>query len=212
MIRESHFFCVDILCHQRDEIRIQIIRSRRLHRAIAHQNRAQHFLPYRSERTVRAFVIMGAGQSSSSTSYGKESSNPSVVADDATTTASGSHHLSETKPKDDGPSAQTDADSILTTTKVEFYDANRPKGGMPLVHYVCRKKKSKYEKCVKTWYSKEFMTGAGSLNQEEVCGESFEAYKGCILKGIRKEVWDKQGLPPPAEGSPLADLDHGEEK
>jgi Uncharacterised protein family (UPF0203) len=102
------------------------------------------------------------------------------------------------------PCNQTDQSAAAV---IEYHDPNRPNGGMPLVHFVCRKKKKAYEKCVSSWYSKEFMTGAGSLNQEQVCGEKFELYKSCVLKGIRKEIWDKQGLPPPTDGSPLAEVD-----
>lgn len=153
---------------------------------------------------------MGSAQSNSSGSNSNDSSKPTFADDSATSTTTSSVGLSETNAKN-RPAGQTDADGGFTTSKVECYDPKRPEGGMSLVHYVCRKKKSKYDKCVKTWYSKEFMTGAGSLNQEEVCGDTFEAYKSCILKGIRKEIWDKQGLPPPAEGSPLAEFDHGDE-
>ena len=93
------------------------------------------------------------------------------------------------------------------STSVKYYDPNRPKGGMPLVNYVCRKKKKSYDKCVSQWYSKAFLTGTGSsLNQEEVCGPKFELYRTCILKGIKKEIWDKQDLPPPKAGSPLAEV------
>jgi Uncharacterised protein family (UPF0203) len=93
------------------------------------------------------------------------------------------------------------------TTSMEYYDPKRPKGGMPLVHYVCRKKKKSYDKCVSQWYSTDFLTGSGSsLNQEDVCGHKFELYRTCVLKGIKKEVWDKQNLPPPKKGSALAEV------
>jgi len=81
---------------------------------------------------------------------------------------------------------------------------------MALVNYQCRKKKKKYDKCVSEWYTKEFMTGK-SMHQSEVCGDLFEAYRECVLKGIKKEIWDKQGLPPPKEGSPLAEIDDEED-
>ena len=94
-----------------------------------------------------------------------------------------------------------------SSTSVKYYDQNRPNGGMPLVHYVCRKKKKTYDKCVSNWYSNNFLTGNGtSLNQEEVCGTKFESYRTCVLKGIKKEIWDKQNLPPPKEGSPLSEV------
>ena len=93
------------------------------------------------------------------------------------------------------------------STSIKYHDPNRPAGGMPLVNYVCRKKKKSYDKCVSQWYSSDFLTGNGSsLNQEDVCGTKFEAYRMCVLKGIKKEIWDKQNLPPPKEGSLLAEV------
>ena len=88
---------------------------------------------------------------------------------------------------------------------------------MPLVHHVCRKKKRLYDNCVAKHYQ-NFVLGTTStaamidggrepsLKQEDACGDRFEAYRECILKGIKKEIWDKQGLPPPGEGSPLAEV------
>jgi Uncharacterised protein family (UPF0203) len=114
---------------------------------------------------------------------------------------------SREKPMSNDHHPDSPDQSADTAAVIEYHDPNRPNGGMPLVHYVCRKKKRAYDKCVSSWYSKEFITGAGSLNQEEVCGEKFEVYKNCVLKGIRKEIWDKQGLRPPTDGSPLAEVD-----
>jgi Uncharacterised protein family (UPF0203) len=92
------------------------------------------------------------------------------------------------------------------TTTQDHSDPHRPSGGMPLVNYVCRKKKNSYDKCVSHWYNTQFLQSTGTLNQEEVCGDKFELYRTCILKGIKKEIWDKQNLPPPAEGSPLDEI------
>ena len=78
--------------------------------------------------------------------------------------------------------------------------------GMALVEYKCRKKKRRYDKCVSEWYKRDFM-GAKSMDQDEACGDVFELYRTCMLRGIKKEVWDKQGLPPPKEGSALAELE-----
>lgn len=159
---------------------------------------------------------MGSTQSSNSNNNsGKDAIHnlPQVETAAAHASAAASRPLQErrrvpaTRDDDDGTAAAAAAAFSDKSEKVEYHDPNRPEGGMSLVHYVCRKKKRTYDNCVKNWYSKEFMTGAGSLNQEEVCGEKFDAYKSCILKGIRKEVWDKQGLPPPAEGSQLAEVD-----
>lgn len=80
---------------------------------------------------------------------------------------------------------------------------------MALVNYRCRKKKRAYDRCVGDWYSREFMTGQ-SMHQADVCEDRFQAYRECMLKGIKKEIWDKQGLPPPKEGSPLAEIDDDE--
>jgi hypothetical protein len=77
--------------------------------------------------------------------------------------------------------------------------------GMPLVHYKCRRKKKRYDKCVNQHY-REFVTGE-SRSEGEVCHDTFDAYRTCVLKGIKKEIWEKEGLPPPKEGSPLAELE-----
>jgi hypothetical protein len=79
---------------------------------------------------------------------------------------------------------------------------NQPKkipdglSGMPLVKYVCRKKKKTYDTCVQKWYKDEFVPSTGTLNQEEVCGDVFEIYRSCVLKGIKREFFDKEGLRP----------------
>ena len=77
--------------------------------------------------------------------------------------------------------------------------------GMPLVHYKCRKRKKVYDKCVSKWYSEQFLPGK-SVDQEEACGELFDNYRTCVLKGIKKEIWEKQGLPPPKEGSAMDEI------
>jgi hypothetical protein len=75
---------------------------------------------------------------------------------------------------------------------------------MALVNHSCRKSKRRYHRCLSEFYSRDFMTGR---SMEQDCHGPFEAYRECILRGIRTEVWDKQGLPPPKEGSPLSELD-----
>ena len=74
--------------------------------------------------------------------------------------------------------------------------------GMALVQYKCRKRKKLYDRCVSRWYSREFLPGK-SIQQDQACGDLFDQYRACVLKGIKKELWDKQGLPPPKEGSLL---------
>lgn len=76
--------------------------------------------------------------------------------------------------------------------------------GMALVNHQCRKPERRYRKCLNDYYSREFVAGR---SMEQGCEDKFEAYRGCVLRGIKSEIWDKQGLPPPKEGSPLAELD-----
>lgn len=97
-------------------------------------------------------------------------------------------------------------DSAVSVTNRDNSGGSQGLSGMPLVHHQCRRVKRKYDICVRRWYSKEFMTGEGTLSQEEACGDHFDDYRSCILRGIRKEVWDKEGLPAPSEMSPLADV------
>jgi len=78
---------------------------------------------------------------------------------------------------------------------------------MPLVNYVCRQKKKRYDDCVAGWYKGEFLQ---SKSLEQPCDDLFEIYRTCMLKGIRKEVWDKQGLGDPGENSPLSEIDEEE--
>ena len=104
------------------------------------------------------------------------------------------------------------ADATTNDTSSEEKDPKENElSGMPLVHYKCRKRKKRYDRCTKQWYNSQFMTDKISMDQEEACGGLFEAYKTCVLKGIKKEVWEKQGLPPPLEGSALAELAEEEE-
>jgi Uncharacterised protein family (UPF0203) len=76
--------------------------------------------------------------------------------------------------------------------------------GMALVNHRCRKPERRYRRCVSDYYSREFVTGR---SMEQDCQDKFDAYRECVLRGIKSEIWDKQGLPPPKEGSPLAELD-----
>lgn len=98
-----------------------------------------------------------------------------------------------------------EADGAFSSLDDETPSKEATLSGMKLVNYKCRRRKKLYEKCVKNWYSQEFLPGK-SINQEEACGELFDNYRACILKGIKKEIWDTQGLPPPKEGSPLDEI------
>ena len=84
--------------------------------------------------------------------------------------------------------------------------------GMDLVNYKCRRKHKAYKTCVKQWYQGEFLS-AKSVDQDEACAHEFERYQKCVLKGIRKEVYEKQfGGRPPLPDSPLAELENEEKE
>jgi hypothetical protein len=102
--------------------------------------------------------------------------------------------------------AEQAAASSTSSASGKTHKPHQQRSGMDLVNHECRKGKRAYQKCVNTWYSKGFITGnTSSLNQEEACGDLFDDYRACVLRGIRREFWDREGLPPPEEG-PLADV------
>ena len=108
--------------------------------------------------------------------------------------------------KTSSPSTASNTSSSISSKSSSNTVKENQLSGMDLVNYKCRRKKRRYDKCISNWYSKEFLTGK-SMGQEEECGDKFEAYRTCVLRGIKIEVWDKEGLPPPKEGSPLAEID-----
>ncbi|KAL7570339.1 hypothetical protein ACA910_017182 [Epithemia clementina (nom. ined.)] len=73
--------------------------------------------------------------------------------------------------------------------------------GIALVNFKCRRKEKVYKKCVSKQFS-AFVDGK-EVDQEEACGELFDRYRRCYLKGIQKVIWGKDS-PPPAKGSALA--------
>jgi Uncharacterised protein family (UPF0203) len=109
-----------------------------------------------------------------------------------------------------GNEQQVGADAIPTSpdkTDIKRTTASAADGGltgMALVNHQCRKPERRYRKCLTDYYSREFVTGR---SMEQDCQDKFDAYRECVLRGIKAEIWDKQGLPPPKEGSPLAELD-----
>jgi Uncharacterised protein family (UPF0203) len=152
---------------------------------------------------------MGSSQSTSvsSSTYSKEtqSSQRDVNA------ISDSEWLAKVTSKNEEGSRTHEDNAMPIETEISYHTTEKSSppqdlSGMQLVHHVCRKRKKIYDKCVSTWFEKEFLNGK-STHQEEVCGNKFELYRKCLLKGIRKEVWEKQyKLPPPGEDSPLADV------
>ncbi|GKY96540.1 hypothetical protein MPSEU_000613500 [Mayamaea pseudoterrestris] len=103
-------------------------------------------------------------------------------------------------PSDDSSSSQATPSS---TNNAEL-NSNENLSGMELVNHKCARKKNRYEKCSSDFY-KEFLTGK-KISQAEACDDKYQAYRTCVLKGIKIEVWDKQGLPPLKEGSPLLEV------
>jgi len=78
--------------------------------------------------------------------------------------------------------------------------------GIDLVNYKCRKKEKAYKSCVSEFYKGKFLAAKGDNDDQEMqCGDLFEVYRRCYLKGVQKEVWEKKGAGyMPAEGSMLA--------
>jgi hypothetical protein len=115
----------------------------------------------------------------------------------------------------DSPTNKNDPlGQVPTTTTVEitkessnnadkFKSKKQERSGIDAVNYKCRKKKAAYDNCVSEWYNERFLTGK-SISQEEECGNLFETYRQCYLKGIKREFFDK-GKKRPKEGSILAE-------
>ena len=110
---------------------------------------------------------------------------------------------------DDHHPNKQEQETVMVFQKDRSQVSSNKLSGMDLVNHKCRRRKRVYDKCVASHY-KNFL-GGKSLDQEEACGEKYEAYRNCTLKGIKKEIWDKEGLPPPKEGSFLSELDDDED-
>ena len=83
--------------------------------------------------------------------------------------------------------------------------------GMDLINHKCRRRKRVYDKCVSDHYN-NFIGGRSNEQQEDVCGDKYENWRQCVLKGIRKEFWERDGLPPPKEGSYLSEIEDDQEE
>lgn len=123
---------------------------------------------------------------------------------------------SASSPKRDDSSSAEDANHTTQQLRLDTKQVNLPVKrpqkkleGMALIQYKCRKSKTKYETCVSDWYGNEFMKG-DYANQEEACGDLFENYKKCVLKGVRKEFWGNK-KEKPKEGSFLSELEEEED-
>ena len=105
--------------------------------------------------------------------------------------------------------SNNESPSRLDTSRIAR--PNKKLDGMALIQYKCRRSKAKYETCVSDWYGNEFMKG-DYANQEEACGDLFETYKKCVLKGVRKEFWGKNNKRKPKEGSFLSELEDADDE
>jgi hypothetical protein len=133
-----------------------------------------------------------------------QSSEPVNTADN------NNNNNNNTTARDDGdPKQDNNTVMVFQKARSQVSKDNNKLSGMDLVNHKCRRRKRVYDKCVAAHY-KNFL-GGKSLDQEEACGEKYEAYRNCTLKGIKKEIWDKEGLPPPKEGSFLSELDDDDE-
>ncbi|CAB9499674.1 expressed unknown protein [Seminavis robusta] len=94
-------------------------------------------------------------------------------------------------------------DSNVTTPPRQPRASKPKRTGIDAVNHKCRKKKAAYDKCFSEWYNERFLQ-LKSINQEEECGELFETYKQCYMKGMKREFFDK-GQKKPKEGSLLAE-------
>lgn len=157
---------------------------------------------------------MGAGQSQSTGGGGAgggagEKSSSSLSS--SSSSLSSPNSAASTKPpswRDDDNNTNDNNDDDGSSSALTDHNKGKEASllsGMPLVHYKCRKRKKLYDRCVTRWYSQEFLPGK-SVDQEAVCGDLFDNYRTCMLKGIKKEIWQKQGLQPPKEGSPLDEV------
>lgn len=129
----------------------------------------------------------------------------------STTTSSSKISVPVTKDADFSPdfpaidrmSLDGDSQKEQSSKTNEKKESSANRTGIHLVNYKCRKKKAKYSKCVSNFYDEKFLQGK-ALNQEEECGDLFETYRRCYLKGIKEEFFDK-GRKKPKEGSVLAE-------
>jgi len=141
----------------------------------------------------------------------KKSASMGATQSSTNDTTSASSSSSSQKEREERRSSTTtnvtkdyDDDDAATATKLASSSSSL--SGMALVNYTCRKKKRRYDVCVTKYYDKQFLKARLDTSQEEKCGDKFELYRECVLKGIRKEIWDKNEYPPPKEGSPLAEV------
>lgn len=112
---------------------------------------------------------------------------------------------SESKSSPPVAESKTETKTPKTETKTSKKPADdegaENLSGIDLVNYKCRRKEKAYKKCVSNYYT-DFLAGK-TIDQEESCGELFQRYRRCYLKGVQIAVWGKDS-PPPAKGSVLA--------
>ena len=75
--------------------------------------------------------------------------------------------------------------------------------GFSLVQYKCRKKKAAYDRCYRQNHS-SFLSG--KKEEDDGCEILFEAYRECVLLGMKKDR-EKRGLSPPNVESVLGEFE-----
>lgn len=104
---------------------------------------------------------------------------------------------------------ESETEKVAMKALVDEDEEAKNLSGIDLVNYKCRRKEKAYKECVSNHY-KNFLAGK-TMDQEQACGEKFERYRRCYLKGVQKVIWGKDA-PPPAKGSVLAKFAQEEEK
>mmetsp|Transcript_266 Transcript_266/g.647 ORF Transcript_266/g.647 Transcript_266/m.647 type:complete len:128 (-) Transcript_266:258-641(-) len=93
---------------------------------------------------------------------------------------------------------------------VEGGKNKEPLTGFALVKRQCRRKEKAYSKCHAAWYGASFVSGK-NIERDEKCDDLFEEYRLCVLRGMKRQR-EKRGLPPPKEGSMLAELNDDDDE
>eukprot|EP00525_Craspedostauros_australis_P001087 CAMPEP_0198124242 /NCGR_PEP_ID=MMETSP1442-20131203/39505_1 /TAXON_ID= /ORGANISM="Craspedostauros australis, Strain CCMP3328" /LENGTH=143 /DNA_ID=CAMNT_0043783611 /DNA_START=131 /DNA_END=562 /DNA_ORIENTATION=- len=139
---------------------------------------------------------------------GASASSPSATIGDA---ANKQQEQEQTETNDEQSTMTTTSTSTSTSTSRGRKQAN-PKGltGVRLVEYRCRKSRKAWNGCVSEIYNGKFLSGE-SMEPEGDCDDLFERYRTCYMRGMLKQR-QKQGLPPPKEGTMLHEFMEEEEQ
>mmetsp|Transcript_19999 Transcript_19999/g.23899 ORF Transcript_19999/g.23899 Transcript_19999/m.23899 type:complete len:143 (+) Transcript_19999:160-588(+) len=135
---------------------------------------------------------------------GSRQSSPSTGTDQTPTINETTHQQSN-----DVHSTTTNT-TTTTNTKKKKKRPPPPKNlqGFALVEYKCRRTKQIYDRCYAQKHS-AFVSGTelqDAKGEEIVCDDLFDAYRECVLFGMRR-LREERGLPPPGKESALGDFE-----